>query len=316
MGSTVVPGTAGALAEREDAGLTAPTFWGVLMTGLPGFLREGFLPLGAFYAGLRLERARGRDRRGRARLGPDLPLRAPSSARDGRARQDLARLRRRAGIDRARRRTARPVYLAQRRCCSRRRGARVLDLGPARPAAGGRARRRVVPVPALASARARLQARLRRRVGRLGASTSRRSALRLVAAHWRSVESFFVVVVPHWNAGDARCCSRGRSATRSAARRTPSRPLDAVRRMATLAGELRSFPPTTSRGVLDADRQTAGDLEVPDRLRRRGTATRRPCARSARRSGSPRPRPCTRTSRTSSGPACSSATRRSRARSS
>jgi intracellular septation protein A len=25
------------------------------MTGLPGFLREGFLPLGAFYAGLRLE---------------------------------------------------------------------------------------------------------------------------------------------------------------------------------------------------------------------------------------------------------------------
>ncbi|MGZ4281914.1 MAG: hypothetical protein ACXVEM_06475, partial [Gaiellaceae bacterium] len=25
------------------------------MTGLPGFLREGFLPLGAFYAGLKLE---------------------------------------------------------------------------------------------------------------------------------------------------------------------------------------------------------------------------------------------------------------------
>ena len=50
-----MPGAAGALAEREDAGLTAPTVWGVLMTGLPGFLREGFLPLGAFYAGLRLD---------------------------------------------------------------------------------------------------------------------------------------------------------------------------------------------------------------------------------------------------------------------
>ena len=50
-----MPGTAGALAEREDAGLREPTFWGVLMTGLPGFLREGFLPLGAFYAGLRLD---------------------------------------------------------------------------------------------------------------------------------------------------------------------------------------------------------------------------------------------------------------------
>jgi hypothetical protein len=50
-----VPGAAGAIAEREDAGLTAPTVWGVLMTGLPGFLREGFLPLGAFYAGLRLD---------------------------------------------------------------------------------------------------------------------------------------------------------------------------------------------------------------------------------------------------------------------
>jgi Protein of unknown function (DUF3159) len=50
-----VPGAAGALAEREDAGLSEPTFRGVLMTGLPGFLREGFLPLGAFYAGLKLD---------------------------------------------------------------------------------------------------------------------------------------------------------------------------------------------------------------------------------------------------------------------
>src|SRR5437588_443525 len=29
--------------------LTKPTVRGVLLTGLPGFLREGFLPLGAFY---------------------------------------------------------------------------------------------------------------------------------------------------------------------------------------------------------------------------------------------------------------------------
>ena len=42
-------------AAREEGGLSEPTFWGILMTGLPGFLREGFLPLGAFYAGLKLE---------------------------------------------------------------------------------------------------------------------------------------------------------------------------------------------------------------------------------------------------------------------
>lgn len=42
-------------AAHEDGGLTGPTFRGVLLTGLPGFLREGFLPLGAFYAGLRVD---------------------------------------------------------------------------------------------------------------------------------------------------------------------------------------------------------------------------------------------------------------------
>jgi len=42
-------------AARQEGGLTEPTFWGILMTGLPGFLREGFLPLGAFYAGLKLD---------------------------------------------------------------------------------------------------------------------------------------------------------------------------------------------------------------------------------------------------------------------
>ena len=50
----MVPGAAEAVGKREGDGLTEPTFWGVLMTGLPGVLREGFLPLGAFYAGLEL----------------------------------------------------------------------------------------------------------------------------------------------------------------------------------------------------------------------------------------------------------------------
>jgi hypothetical protein len=31
-----------------------PSFWGILRTGLPGFLREGFLPVGTFYVGLQL----------------------------------------------------------------------------------------------------------------------------------------------------------------------------------------------------------------------------------------------------------------------
>jgi Protein of unknown function (DUF3159) len=50
----MVSGTAGAVEERDQGGLTEPTFRSVLLTGLPGFLREGFLPLGAFYAGLKL----------------------------------------------------------------------------------------------------------------------------------------------------------------------------------------------------------------------------------------------------------------------
>jgi intracellular septation protein A len=44
-----------AAAERAESGLEEePTFRGILLTGLPGFLREGFLPLAAFYVGLRL----------------------------------------------------------------------------------------------------------------------------------------------------------------------------------------------------------------------------------------------------------------------
>ena len=41
-------------AERDDRELTAPSFRSVMLRGLPGFLREGFVPLGAFYAGYRL----------------------------------------------------------------------------------------------------------------------------------------------------------------------------------------------------------------------------------------------------------------------
>jgi hypothetical protein len=43
-----------ATAPDEQGGLTEPTFRGILLTGLPGFLREGFLPVGAFYVGLKL----------------------------------------------------------------------------------------------------------------------------------------------------------------------------------------------------------------------------------------------------------------------
>jgi hypothetical protein len=35
-------------------GLPEPTFWSIFRTGLPGFLREGFLPLAAFYVALKL----------------------------------------------------------------------------------------------------------------------------------------------------------------------------------------------------------------------------------------------------------------------
>jgi hypothetical protein len=51
----MVRGATAAVARRDEGSLSEPTFFSVLMNGLPGFLREGFLPLGAFYAGLQLD---------------------------------------------------------------------------------------------------------------------------------------------------------------------------------------------------------------------------------------------------------------------
>jgi Protein of unknown function (DUF3159) len=47
---------AAAAAERRDGedGLSRPTVGSILLGGLPGALREGVLPVGAFYAGLKL----------------------------------------------------------------------------------------------------------------------------------------------------------------------------------------------------------------------------------------------------------------------
>jgi intracellular septation protein A len=39
---------------EQESGLAEPEFRRIFLTGLPGFLREGFLPLGAFYVALRL----------------------------------------------------------------------------------------------------------------------------------------------------------------------------------------------------------------------------------------------------------------------
>ena len=50
----MVRGGAPTAEERDEGSLKAPSFGGILRTGLPGFLREGFLPLGAFYLGLKL----------------------------------------------------------------------------------------------------------------------------------------------------------------------------------------------------------------------------------------------------------------------
>src|SRR3954454_18350163 len=53
MGCAVVRGAA-RTAELDERGLTEPTFRGVFLSGLPGFVREGFLPLGGFFVGLEL----------------------------------------------------------------------------------------------------------------------------------------------------------------------------------------------------------------------------------------------------------------------
>jgi hypothetical protein len=55
MGDTMVRGAAGTTgSELAGSALEAPTFASVLFRGLPGFLREGFLPVAAFYVGWRL----------------------------------------------------------------------------------------------------------------------------------------------------------------------------------------------------------------------------------------------------------------------
>jgi hypothetical protein len=51
----VVSRAAAEVARRADeGGLSAPSVRSIFLGGIPGFLREGFLPLGAFYVGLRL----------------------------------------------------------------------------------------------------------------------------------------------------------------------------------------------------------------------------------------------------------------------
>jgi hypothetical protein len=49
-----VRAAASAPAQAESS-LTQPTFGSIFRAGVPGFLREGFIPLAAFYAGLRLD---------------------------------------------------------------------------------------------------------------------------------------------------------------------------------------------------------------------------------------------------------------------
>jgi hypothetical protein len=44
-----------ATAEEAEGSLRTPTFGEIFHAAVPGFLREGILPLGAFYAGLRLD---------------------------------------------------------------------------------------------------------------------------------------------------------------------------------------------------------------------------------------------------------------------
>jgi len=50
----MVRGAAAAARPLDDPGLTRPTAWSIFRRGLPGFLREGALPVAAFYAGLEL----------------------------------------------------------------------------------------------------------------------------------------------------------------------------------------------------------------------------------------------------------------------
>ena len=52
MGCAMVRGTAE--TPEQESSLTEPEFREIFLRGLPGFLREGFLPLAAFYGALRL----------------------------------------------------------------------------------------------------------------------------------------------------------------------------------------------------------------------------------------------------------------------
>ena len=162
-------GTAG--SGNSAVGLAAPSFRSVVARGLPGFLREGFLPLAAFYAGWRLSgtsagiaaaalvalllyalRATGRSRR------PARPADAP--VRRGPVRRRAPH----------RERDRLPRHPGRRR---RGLGPGVPRLGRRRPPARRSARVCVVPVPSGVPSHETVQAGVRVRVGGLGPLPSR-----------------------------------------------------------------------------------------------------------------------------------------------
>jgi hypothetical protein len=247
-----------AVAERDESGLEEPTFRGILLTGLPGFLREGFLPLGAFYGGLRLSGLVAGIAASTA-VSILIYLYERRGGRNGLlVRISLAFVLVQGAIGLAADSTT--VYLAQPVLANAAWGlAFLISVLIRRPLSGALACA-WFPFPR----EFRESEQFRRVFGFQslvwGAYFLARSGMRMAALLYGSLENFLVVafltgtpvmlLLILWS---IRHAMRG---------------LTSSGREATLDGE-HTFVPTLDPGDANADRPTAGDLEVPHGLRRR-----------------------------------------------
>jgi len=172
------------------------------MTGLPGFLREGFLPLGAFYGGLRLDG-----------LAAGIVAAALASVLiyiyERRAGRDALLVRISLGFVVVQSivglaANSATVYLAQPVLLAAAWGlAFWVSIPLGRPLAGALACA-WYPFPPLAQGELGLQACLRGRVGRLGRILPRPQRAAVRPAPGGEPRDLPGGRLPHWNAGDAR----------------------------------------------------------------------------------------------------------------
>jgi hypothetical protein len=250
-------------AERDEGRLEEPSFRGILLTGLPGFLREGFLPLGAFYVGLSLSGLAAGIAASTV-VSILIYLYERRIGRDGLVvRISLAFVLVQGAIGFASDSTT--VYLAQPVLANAAWGvAFLISVLIRRPLSGALACA-WYPFPR----KFRQTEQFKRVFGVQslvwGAYFLARSGMRMAALLYGSLESFLAIV---FLTGTPVMFLLILWSIRHALRGLAEPDLTSSGREATLGGE-HTFVITSDPGDANADRPTAGDLEVPHGLRRR-----------------------------------------------